>query len=221
MVEHTRPTPAAWRLIPEARGGRQDCQMQRHERFSKFGKSPARADPRSHQLDRGPGRVPGVPRVPGRRAGVREGLLYPHADGGPARGGPARRRYREHLLVAGPVRQRASRTLLARSGGPGLRWSRRGSSHPVRAVGIEAFPRASWRASPLPGVSHAHTVAGVALKYGIVLMAKAPVSVPGIHESTCDSAGNRVRSAVWKTSGAAAGRGDGSDDGPAGREAYP
>jgi hypothetical protein len=149
MVERTRPTPAAWRLIPEARGGRQDCQMQRHERFSKFGKSPARADPRSHQLDRGPGRVPGVPRVPGRRAGVREGLLYPHADGGPARGGPARRRYREHLLVAGPVRQRASRTLLARSGGPGLRWSRRGSSPPCPRSGQRSSPACVLASVPL------------------------------------------------------------------------
>ena len=35
-----------------------------------------------------------LPRVPGRRAGVRKGLLYPHADGGPACGGPARCRFR-------------------------------------------------------------------------------------------------------------------------------
>ena len=36
-----------------------------------------------------PGRVPGLPRVPDRRARVRQGLRYPHADGGPPRGGPA------------------------------------------------------------------------------------------------------------------------------------
>ena len=84
----------------------------------------------------------------------------------------------------------------------------------------QAFPRASGRAFPLAQCRSRAYSSWRSPKVRDRTYGKRLQLVPaGIGESACDSAGNRVRSAAWKASGAAAGRGDGSDDGPAGREA--